>query len=132
MHMTEQELRQIHRNNMEMGRLQSDYETICGSFGISPVQSDGMPHGSGEKSNGMADVEEKVDIEIKYRQLYWENEKLIRKAREYISQFPDEILRQVLAARYINGMEIMMVAADVGLTMNQCEVICKVHFNNVF
>lgn len=80
----------------------------------------------------MADVEEKVDIEIRYRQLYWENEKLIRKAREYISQFPDEILRQVLTARYINGMEIMMVAADVGLTMNQCEVICKVHFNNVF
>lgn len=132
MHMTEQELRQIHRNNMEMGRLQADYETICGSFGISPVQSDGMPHGSGEKSNGMSDVEEKVDIEIRYRQLYWENEKLIRKAREYIDQFPDEILRQVLTARYINGMEIMMVAADVGLTMNQCEVICKVHFNNVF
>ena len=132
MHMTEQELRQIHRNNMEMGRLRSDYETICSSFGISPVQSDGMPHGSGGKSNGMADVEEKVDIEIRYRQLYWENEKLIRKAREYISQFPDEILRQVLAARYINGMEIMMVAADAGLTMNQCEVICKVHFNNVF
>ena len=132
MHMTEQELRQIHRNNMEMGRLQSDYKTICSSFGIPPMQSDGMPHGSGGKSSGMTGIEEKVDIEMRYRQLYWENEKLIRKAREYISQFPDEILRQVLTGRYINGMEIMMVAADVGLTMNQCEVICKVHFNNVF
>ena len=80
----------------------------------------------------MSDVEEKVDIEIRYRQLYWENQKLIKKARKYISQFPDETLRQVLTDRYINGMDIILVASDVGLTMKQCEDICKVHFCNVF
>ena len=117
---------------MEMVRLKNDYENICGSFGISPVQSDGMPHATGDKSNCMSDVEEKVDIEIRYRQLYWENQKLIKKARKYISQFPDETLRQVLTDRYINGMDIILVASDVGLTMKQCEDICKVHFCNVF
>ena len=80
----------------------------------------------------MVDIEDKVDIEMEYRQLYWENERLIRKARKYISQFPDQTLRMVLTSRYINGLDIIMVAADVGLSMKQCEEICKVHFNNVF
>lgn len=132
MHMTEQELRQIHRNNMEMGRLQSDYETICSSFGIPPMQSDGMPHGSGGKSTGMTNIEDKVDIEMEYRRIYRENHKLIVRARKYINQFPDEILRRILTAKYINALDIVEIAADVGLTMKQCEEICRVHFNNVF
>lgn len=132
MNMTEQELKLIHRNNMRLASLQAKYEDICGTVGITAVQSDGMPHGFGGKSLGMVDIEDKVDIEMEYRQLYWENERLIRKARKYISQFPDQTLRMVLTSRYINGLDIIMVAADVGLSMKQCEEICKVHFNNVF
>lgn len=130
--MTEQELWQIRINNGTMAKLQRKYRELCDSVGISPVQSDGMPRGSGGKKQGMADIEEKVDIEMEYRKLYWENEKLIAKARTYISQFPDQKLRMVLTARYINGLDILMVASDVGLSMKQCEEICKVHFNNIF
>lgn len=130
--MSEIELKQIHKNNIHLASLQAKYEDICGSVGITAVQSDGMPHSFGGKSLGMVDIEDKVDIENEYRILYWKNEKLIRKARKYISQFPDPILRMVLTSRYINGLDIIMVAADVGLSMKQCEDICKVHFNNVF
>lgn len=132
MWMTEYELKQIHRNNRTLARIQAKYENICGRVGISPMQTDGMPHGSGGKTTGMEDIEGKIDIEIEYKKLYHENEKLIRKARKYIDQFPDEILRRILVALYINNLDIVEVAADVGISMKQCENICKVHFNNVF
>lgn len=129
--MTEQELRQIHLNNIALARLQAEYDEICGCTGISAIQLDGMPHGS-SKTTGMEDIERKVDIETEYRALYMKNERLIARARKYIAQFPDETLRMVLTERYINGLDCIMVATDVGISMQQCEAICKVHFHNVF
>lgn len=129
--MTERELRQIHQNNLILAGLQAEYRNICSHIGISPVRSDGMPHGS-SKLSGMEDVEKKADIEMEYRALYIKNERLIARARKYIAQFPDETLRMVLTERYINGLDCIIVAADVGISMQQCEMICKVHFNNVF
>lgn len=129
--LTERELRQIHRNNILLASLQAEYENVCGSTGISPIQSDGMPHSS-YKMSGMVDVEKKVDIEMTYRKLYTENQRLIVKARLYIEQFPNAVLRMVLTERYINGLDYARVAADVGITMRQCAEICRVHFNNVF
>lgn len=129
--MTEQELRQIHINNIALARLQAEYDEVCGNTGVSPMQSDGMPHGS-SKTTGMEGIERKVDIETEYRVLYTTNERLIARARKYIEQFPDEILRMVLTKRYINGLDCIMTAADVGISMQQCEMICMVHFNNVF
>ena len=130
--MTEQELKLIHTNNQTMARLQEEYNDICSSIGCSGKKSDGMPHGSGGKSTGMPDIEDKIDIEMEYRRIYRENQKLIARAIKYIMQFPDEILRRILTAKYINTLDIVEIATDVGLTMKQCEEICKVHFNNVF
>lgn len=130
--MTELELKQIHINNQMMERLQVEYENICESVGISPIRYDGMTHGSGGKNTGMPDIEDKIDIEMEYRRIFRENQKLISRARKYIEQFPDEILRRILTAKYINALDIVEIATDVGLTMKQCEEICKVHFNNVF
>ena len=115
-----------------MERLQVEYENICESVGISPIRYDGMTHGSGGKNTGMPDIEDKIDIEMEYRRIFRENQKLISRARKYIEQFPDEILRRILTAKYINALDIVEIATDVGLTMKQCEEICKVHFNNVF
>lgn len=129
--MTEWELKQIHKNNVKLEKLQREYENVCGKTGISPMRSDGMPRGNSGKI-GLEDVERKVDIENEYKILYRQNEKIICKARSYIETFPDEILRMILTERYINGLDIVMIAADVGISMRQCEEICKVHFNNVF
>lgn len=129
--MTEHELKQIHINNLKLERLQAEYNDICGRTGISLMQSDGMPRGSSVRE-GMEDIEYKVDIENEYRKIYTSNEKLILKARKYIEQFPDEIIRMILTERYINGLDSVIVAADTGITMRQCEEICKVHFSNVF
>lgn len=132
MHITKSELRQIHLNNQRMACLQAEYRNICESIGISPVLYDGMPRGSGGISSGMPDIEEKIDIEMEYRRIYEENNKLISKARNYIGQFPDEIIRRILIAKYINEQSIFEIADDVGLSVKQCEEICAVHFNNVF
>ena len=129
--MTEWELKQIHKNNVKLEKLQREYENVCGKTGISPMRSDGMPRGNSGKI-GLEDVERKVDIENEYKILYRQNEKIICKARSYIETFPDEILRMIFTERYINGLDIVMIAADVGISMRQCEEICKVHFNNVF
>lgn len=130
--MAEQELKLIHTNNQTMDRLQEEYNDICSSIGCSGKKSDGMPHGSGRKSTGMPDIEDKIDIEMEYRRIYRENQKLISQARKYIDQFPDEIIRRILTAKYINALDIVEIAADVGLSMKQCEEVCKVHFYNVF
>lgn len=129
--MTERELRQIHLNNITLARLQAEYDEICGCTGIPPIQSDGMPHGS-SKTTGMEDIERKVDIETEYRTLYMKNERLIDRARKYIAQFPDVTLRMVLTERYINGLDCITAAADIGISTQRCEEICKVHFHNVF
>ena len=115
-----------------MARLQEEDNDICSSIGCSGKKSDGMPHGNSRKSTGMPDIEDKIDIEMEYRHIYRENQKLIAKARKYIMQFPDEILRRILTEKYINALDIVEIAADVGLSMKQCEEVCKVHFYNVF
>lgn len=132
MYMTESELKQIQLNKQMMARLQAEYENICESVGISPIRYDGMTHGSGGKSTGMPDIEDKIDIEMEYRRIFRENHKLITRARKYIAQFPDEILRKILTGKYIDDLDIVEISADVGLSMKQCETICRVHFNNVF
>lgn len=129
--MTERELKQIHINNRILASLQAEYTELCGCIGMSPMQADGMPRGSTSK-DGMPDVERKVDIEIEYKRLYHENERLIAKSRKYISQFPDETLRRMLTHRYINALGIDEIAADAGLSMRECEEVFKVHFNNLF
>lgn len=129
--MTERELKQIHKNNVKLEKLKREYENVCGKTGISPMRSDGMPRGNSGKI-GLEDVERKVDIENEYKILYRQNEKMICRARSYIDTFPDETIRMILTERYINGLDIVIVASDVGVSMKQCEEICKVHFNNVF
>jgi len=130
--MTEHELKQIHINNRLMATLQTEYEETCGYIGISPLVQDGMPHGSNYKATGIPTVEKRVDIELECRRLYEDNRRLIERARKYIEQFPDEILRIVLTLKYINGMGEIEIAEEAGISVKDCYRITKVHFNNVF
>jgi len=130
--MTEHELKQIYINNRLMATLQTEYEEVCGCIGISPLVQDGMPHGSNYKATGMPAVERRMDIELEYWRLYEDNRRLIERARKYIEQFPDEILRIVLTLKYINGMGEIEIAEEAGISVKDCYRITKVHFNNVF
>ena len=130
--MAERELKQIGINNRKLVQLKAKYEDLCSSYGISAVQSDGMPHGMGGTQSGMATVEEKVDIERMISALRKENRELIERACEYIKTIPDGYIKAVLSYRYIHCFDIVETAAVVRLSMWECEQICKVHFNNVF
>lgn len=130
--MTEKELKQIGINKRKLVQLKSKYEDICSSYGISAVQSDGMPHGVGGAQSGMSMVEDKVDIERDILRLRRENRELIERACEYIKIIPDGYIKAVLSYRYIHCFDIVETAAVVRLSMWECEQICKVHFNNVF
>lgn len=130
--MTERELKQIGINNRKLVQLKAKYEDLYSSYGISAVQSDGMPHGMGKTQSGMVTVEEKVDIERMISALRKENRELIERACEYIKTIPDGYIKAVLSYRYIHCFDIVETAAVVRLSMWECEQICKVHFNNVF
>lgn len=130
--MTEMELLTIHKNNILLGKLKNRYtELLCASL-IPAKQFDGMPGGGRSKNSTMEPVEERRDIEEEYKCLYAANNLLIKRARKYIGQFPDQTLRMILAHRYINGMELSDVAAAVGITTFQCSEILRVHWNNIF
>lgn len=130
--MTEKELKQIGINKRKLAQLKSKYEDLCSSYGISAVQSDGMPHGMGGAQSGMSMVEDKVDIENDILWLRQENRELIERACDYIKTIPDGYIKAVLSYRYIHCFDIVETAAVVRLSMWECEQICKVHFNNVF
>lgn len=130
--MTEKELKQIGVNKRRLVQLKAKYEDLCSQYGISAVQSDGMPHGMGGTQSGMATVEEKVDIERMISALRKENRELIERACDYIKTIQDGYIKAVLSYRYIHCFDIVETAAVVRLSMWECEQICKVHFNNVF
>ena len=130
--MTERELKQIGINNRKLVQLKAKYEDLCSSYGISAVQSDGMPHGMGGAQSGMLMVEDKVDIDQDILRLRQENRELIERACDYIKTIPDGYIKAVLSYRYIHCFDIVETAAVVRLSMWECEQICKVHFNNVF
>lgn len=130
--MTERELKQIGINNRKLVQLKAKYEDLCSSYGISAIQSDGMPHGMGETQSGMATVEEKVDLERMISALRKENRKLIERACDHIKSIPDGYIKAVLSYRYIHCFDIAETAAVVKLSMWECEQICKVYFSNVF
>lgn len=124
------EFEQIKKNNMKLEELYWQYKELKVVGAKAQIYSD-MPHGSTCK-NSMNDVEESVDIEIKYRTLMLENNRLIMKARKYIKQIPDSTIRQVLEMKYINGMYMFDIAGCLGLTEQECKKILLVHANNVF
>ena len=130
--MTEQALKQIHINNRLLAGLQAEYEEICGHIGISPLVQDGMPRGGSYKATGIPNVEKRVDIEMEYRKLYEDNRRLIERAREYIRQFPDELIRIILTHKYVNGLDVYQVAMDIGVDASTCKAILRTHWNNVF
>lgn len=131
--MTEAELKQIHRNNLELEGLYWRWEEIRQTAGITSKEITGMPFVGRVFDSSMSDIEDKCDAELKYKELLYKNEQLIRKVRKYIETFPDWILRMILTLHYINGMPLYEVAAAVGeVTERDCEKILKVHFKNVF
>lgn len=113
--MTERELKQIGINNRKLVQLKSKYEDICSSYGISAVQTDGMPHGMGGVQSGMSMVEDKVDIERDILRLRRENRELIERACDYIKTIPDGYIKAVLSYRYIHCFDIVETAAVVRL-----------------
>ena len=130
--MTLNELKQIHKNNVKLGQLTQRYAELKGDYGINGKEVDGMPFVGRVYDTSMSKREEACDIETEYRELYYENELLIRKARQYIEQFPDWQLRMILTLCYINAMPTYDVAAAVGITEQMCQKILFAHFNNVF
>lgn len=130
--MTFQKLRQIHKNNIELERLSNRYRELKYDFGVSGKEISDMPTAGRVFDTSMSQREEACDAEIEYRNLYYETEILIRKARRYIEQFPDVQLKAVLTLHFINGMPIYDVAPALGLSEWECGRMIKVHFNNVF
>lgn len=130
--MTFQELRQIHKNNIELERLSNRYQELKYDFGVSSKEISDMPTAGRVFDTSMSHREEACDAEMEYKNLYYENEILIRKARSYIEQFPDVQLKAVLTLHFINGMPIYDVAPALGLSEQECGQMIKVHFNNVF
>lgn len=130
--MTEQELLQIHKNNMELASLQAEYDRIVGGSLILGKEISGMPYVGRVFDTSMSKTEERVDIEMQYKELYYRNQLLIKKARDYIAQLPDMTLRMILTLKYINGMMTYDVAAAIGISEKMCQRILKVHFSNVF
>lgn len=130
--MTEQELLQIHKNNMELTSLQTEYDRIVGGSLILGKEISGMPYVGRVFDTSMSRTEERIDIEMQYRALYHQNQLLIKKARDHIAQLPDMTLRMILTLKYINGMMTYDVAAAIGISEKMCQRILKVHFANVF
>lgn len=125
------ELKKIARNNRNMERIANKYRELSGGIGIPAMQSDGMPHGN-SKQSGMPAIEEMIDLEIEYKALYAENELLIRKARKYIDEIPDQKIRTVLTLTYINNLDEIEIAGEAGISTKAVREILKVHACNVF
>ena len=115
-----------------MERLAELYKAHKYAAMSSEINMSGMPSGKGGIDDRMSDIDDSVDIETEYRALYFENELLIKEARKYINQLPDNILRMVMELKYINGMDEYEISAEVGVPYNQCYSMLKVHWNNVF
>ncbi len=130
--MTEREFLQIHRNNMELTSLQAKYDKIVGGSLILGKEISGMPYVGRVFDASMSKTEERMDIETQYSGLYYQNQLLINKARDYIAELPDMTLRMILTLKYINGMMTYDVAAAIGISEKMCQRILKVHFSNVF
>lgn len=130
--MTFQRLRQIHKNNVELEQLSNRYRELKYDFGVNSKEISDMPTAGRVFDTSMSHREEACDVEIEYRDLYYENEILIREARRYIEQFPNMQLRAVLTLHFINGMPMYDVAPALGLSERECEQMIRVHFNNVF
>ena len=125
------ELKKIARNNRSMERIANKYRELSEGIGIPEMQSDGMPHGN-SKQSGMPAIEKMIDLEIEYKALYAENELLIRKARKYIDEIPDQKIRTVLTLTYINNMDEIDIAGEVRISTKAVREILKVHACNVF
>ena len=130
--MTEARIKRIHKNNIRMERLAELYKAHKYAAMSSEINMSGMPSGKGGIDDSMSDIDDSVDIETEYRALYFENELLIKEARKYINQLPDNILRMVMELKYINGMDEYEISAEVGVPYKQCYSMLKVHWNNVF
>jgi hypothetical protein len=115
-----------------MERLAELYKAHKYAAMSSEINMSGMPTGKGGIDDSMSDIDDSVDIEIEYQALYLENELLIKEARKYINQLPDNILRMVMELKYINGMDEYEISAEVGVPYKQCCNMLKVHWNNVF
>lgn len=87
--MTLNELKQIHKNSIKLKHLSEKYAEFKADYGISGHKNDGMPFVGKVFDTSMNKREEACDIEAEYKQLCYSNELLIRKAREYISDFPN-------------------------------------------
>lgn len=130
--MTERELLEIHENNIYLGKLSNRYTELYYASVLPSKQLDGMPCCRRSRNNTMDPIEERRDIEEEYKCLYASNQLLINKARKYINQYPDQILRMILTFKYINGMEVHDTAAATGVTTSQCKEILNVHWHNIF
>lgn len=132
--MREQELNKIKAYNRRMGKLQKRYEDIKGNSMVpgKEIKEVVCQCGTSSESIYIRNAGEAYDIETEYKMIYWKCEELIRKARKYINSLPDPILRMLLELTYINCMDEYEVAAAAGMRKQDCDVIIKVHFNNVF
>lgn len=130
--MTFWRLKQIHKNNSELARLSYRYQELTGDYGLSGKVITDMPACGKAFDSSMSSVDEALDTRLQYQQLAYDNELLIRQAREYIEQFPDWMIRMVLTLYFINGMPMYDVAAAVGVTEQECGKIMDVHFHNIF
>lgn len=130
--MTKKQFLQIGRNNRRLAQLQEKYRELKYDDGTSIKPQDGMPHSGGVFDTSMSSVEEACDVELEYKELYYQNTRLIQRARAYIETIPDWVIRLVLTLKYINCLPEYEVAAAIGITEWECRRILVVHFNNVF
>lgn len=130
--LTETELRRISRNNEKLEILSEKYKILKYDNGMKGKEITDMPGVGRIFDTSMSNIEEACDIEGEYRELSYETEVLIQRARRYIEQFPDWKLRMLLTLKFVNNMKTYEIGPALSLTERECETIIRVHFSNLF
>lgn len=132
MSLREDELKQIARNNEKLEILSEKYQILKYDNGLKGKEVTDMPYVGRVFDTSMSNIEEACDIEGEYRELSYQTELLIQRARRYIEEFPDWKLQMLLTLKYINNLKTYEIGPALQLTERECETIIRVHFDNLF
>lgn len=112
--MTKKELSELYYLNREIEKLSKDLETLENSSYIGSSEITGLPRGN-SKSDSVGKMAIEI-AEIKELIKLMKDESVLKynKILRYINGINDVYIRMILSFRYINGLDWLQVAENIG------------------
>lgn len=120
--MTEKELKQISFNNHKLQQLKNKYEDERFKSLAKGQSITGMPHASGTKDNVGDYVTDLVMLQEEMETVQHTNNLLVMKARNFIDNIPDQMIRMILELKYINNIPDYSIPHMVGGNIKERDV----------